>query len=164
MKSFKVLVLAASLAALPGSAMAWYYKPRLDPPMPREGEPVSVVIRAGFCHGFVYSQTRPTVEHNGQAIELIIMGIEETDVHCIFPYEGFDYVYELGRFERGKYEVTVRMEHAGDSERDYLMLGTVAMTVLKRGTLHSIPVGGGIALACAIVLVGGLAAWRGRRG
>jgi hypothetical protein len=125
--------------AFASASHAFVDTPRFEPAQPREGQPIFLVVRAGLCDAFVETAQGPQLLVTGRSIRLVVAGVHESDVHCIFDPDGVDYRFPIGSYAAGDLTVALLMQPFGDPESEPLLLSTQSVAVLPRGAPHAIP-------------------------
>jgi serine protease len=97
------LLLLSLLVAF--EAGAYVDPPTFFPANPSSHHVVVMNFRTGYCDSFAPEEYRAAdVSVNGEFVDVVIDGIAETGVHCIFP-PVTENSYSIGRFAAGSYQV-----------------------------------------------------------
>lgn len=152
-----LILLLLALASF--GANAYVEPPRIAPEHPRADRQISLLVKAGICHGFFdATQGFRQVVRNGNQIDVIIEGSDLYEGHpfCISPE--YDYAFAIGTLPPGEYTARILLLDSGLSPTptDY---GSVSFTV---SDVQSIPAASAAGIVLAVFLITGLA-WVARR-
>jgi len=104
----RFLVLTLLLTPL-GSAWGFVEPPTFSPAQPNADQAVDISVRVGDCHGFAApldGYPFVDVQVNGDIINVIITGVEETDpIFCVIP--PYTETVNIGSFPEGNYTVRI---------------------------------------------------------